>query len=249
LLEGQKTGAGGHLSFGPFFVYRRTRQERAGERGSMQFRDPRVAEVFAEYDARHRDELARARDLPRASFGARRDEFLLPVGTEVGTFLHALVIGRAAQTVLELGTSYGYSTLFLADAAKQCGARVVSIDVDASKQAYAARMLERAGLREQVEFRCGDAAELLAGDRGPWDVVLLDIWKDKYVACFEAFYPALAEEAIVVSDNMIYPEAAREAVRAYRAAVKAKADLQTALLPLGSGIEMSVKWSVGNAKL
>jgi predicted O-methyltransferase YrrM len=215
----------------------------------MRFTDPRVAEVFAEYDARHKRELAAAQELPRGSFGARRDEFLLPVGAEVGTFLHALVIGRHARTVLELGTSYGYSTLFLADAARQCGAGIVSVDVDASKQAYAGQMLERAGLREYVEFRCGDAIELLTGDRGPWDVVLLDIWKDAYVACFEAVYPALAEEGIIVSDNMIYPEGAREAVRAYRAAVKAKLDLQTILLPLGSGIEVTVKWSAENAKL
>ena len=215
----------------------------------MKFADPRVAEVFAEYETRHARELAAARELPRGSFGALRDEFLLPVGADVGAFLHALVIGRAARTVLELGTSYGYSTLFLADAARECGARVVSIDVDAAKQAHAGQMLERAGLRGQVEFRCGDAAELLAGDRGPWDAVLLDVWKDAYVACFEAVYPGLAEEGIIVSDNMIYPEAARGAVRAYRAAVSAKADLQTVLLPLGSGIEVTVKWSVGSAKL
>jgi len=215
----------------------------------MRFADPRVAEVFADYDARHRRELAAARELPRGAFGARRDDFLLPIGAEVGAFLHALVIGRGASTVLELGTSYGYSTLFLADAARECGARVVSVDVDAAKQAYAGQMLERAGLREQVEFRCGDAVALLAGERGPWDVVLLDIWKDLYLPCFEAAYPALAEEAIVVADNMIYPESAREAVRAYRAAVKAKPDLQTALLPLGSGIEVTVRWSAANAKL
>ena len=215
----------------------------------MQFADSRVAEVFADYDARHRRELAAARDLPRGAFGARRDDFLLPVGAEVGAFLQALVIGREAKTVLELGTSYGYSTLFLADAARECGAMVISIDVDSDKQAYAGQMLERAGLREWVEFRCGDAVSLLAEEPGPWDVVLLDIWKDAYVACFEAVYPALAEEAIIVSDNMIYPEGAREAVRAYRKAVKAKADLQTVLMPLGSGIEVSVKWSAANAKL
>lgn len=215
----------------------------------MKFADYRVAEVFAEYDARHQRELAAAQDLPRGSFGARRDEFLLPVGADVGAFLHALVIGRGARTVLELGTSYGYSTLFLADAARECDARVTSIDVDANKQAYARTMLERAGLDGRVEFRCGDAVELLEGAGGSWDVVLLDIWKDMYVPCFEAVYPALAEEAIIVSDNMIYPEGARPAVRAYRAAVKAKPDLHTALLPLGSGIEVTVKWSAGNEKL
>jgi predicted O-methyltransferase YrrM len=215
----------------------------------MKFSDPRVAEIFAEYNARHKRELAAAREFPRGAFGARRDDFLLPVGTEVGAFLHALVIGREARAVLELGTSYGYSTLFLADAARECGAKVVSIDVDPAKQAYAGQMLARAGLREQVEFRCGDAVALLAEDRGPWDVVLLDIWKDMYVSCFEAVYPALAEEAIIVSDNMIYPEGARDAVRAYRAAVNAKPDLQTALLPLGSGIEVSARWNPQNPKL
>lgn len=215
----------------------------------MRFADLRVADVFAEYDARHKRELAAARDLPRGAFGGRRDEFLLPVGAEVGAFLHALVIGRAARHVLELGTSYGYSTLFLADAARECGAKLVSLDVDGAKQAYAGEMLERAGLRDHVEFRCGDAVELLSGGREIWDVVLLDIWKDMYVSCFEALYPALAEEAILVSDNMIYPEGAREAVRAYRAAVKAKADLQTVLLPLGSGIEVTARWSKDNAKL
>lgn len=215
----------------------------------MQFTDPKVAAVFAEYHERHQRELELTRALPRASFGERRDEFLLPVGAAVGAFLHALVAGRKAERVLELGTSYGYSTLFLADAARACGARVVSIDVDGAKQAFAAQMLEKAGLAGHVEFRCGDALELLADDAGPYEVVLLDIWKNLYLPCFEAVYPLLAEEGAIVSDNMIYPESARDAVRAYREAVKAKPDLQSVLLPLGSGIELSVKWSADSAKL
>ena len=213
------------------------------------FTDPRVAEVFAQYDARHKAELEATRDLPIGSFGARRDEFLLPVGAEVGRFLRALAIGRHPGRILELGTSYGYSTLFLADAARQCGARVATVDLDAAKQAYARERLDEAGLAEFVEFRCGDAVSLVEADEGEWGLVLLDIWKDLYVACFEAVYPRLAEEGVIISDNMIYPEGAREAVRRLRAAIKAKGDLQTVLLPLGSGIELTVKWSGGNAKL
>lgn len=215
----------------------------------MHFTDPRAAEVFAQYDARHRHELELTRELPRAAFGDRRDEFLLPVGAAVGNFLRALAAGKDGAVILELGTSYGYSTLFLADAARQCGGGVVSIDVDEAKQAYAADMLGRAGLAEFVEFRCGDALELVAADPGPFDVVLLDIWKNLYLPCFEGVYPKLAEEGAIVSDNMIYPESAREAVRAYRAAVTAKPDLQSVLLPLGSGIELTVKWSAGSDKL
>lgn len=215
----------------------------------MYFSDPRAAEVFAEYSARHQAERALTRDLPPGEFGHRRDEFLLPVGAEVGNFLRALAIGRAPERILELGTSYGYSTLFLADAARICGAKLVTVDVDAAKQDYARGMLERAGLADHVEFRCGDALEVVRADPGEFGLVLLDIWKNLYLPCFEAVYPLLAEEGAIVSDNMIYPESARDAVRAYRQAVKAKPDLQSVLLPLGSGIELSVKWSADSAKL
>ena len=213
------------------------------------FTDPRVAEVFAHYDARHKAELAATGELSPGSFGARRDEFLLPVGAEVGAFLRALVVARRPARILELGTSYGYSTLFLADAARASGAQLVSVDLDADKQAYARERLEHAGLADFVEFRCGDAIGIVEADEGEWGVVLLDIWKDLYVACFEAVYPKLAEEGVIVSDNMIYPEGARDAVRAYRAAVTAKPDLQTVLLPLGSGIEVTARWSPDSARL
>jgi predicted O-methyltransferase YrrM len=213
------------------------------------FTDPRVAEVFAQYDARHRAELALTGELAPGSFGARRDEFLLPVGAEVGALLRALAVARRPGRILELGTSYGYSTLFLADAARMCGAKVVSVDLDAGKQAYARERLEQAGLADFVEFRCGSAIEIVEADSGEWGLVLLDIWKDLYVACFEAVYPKLAEEGVLVSDNMIYPEGARDAVRALRDAIRAKGDLQTVLLPLGSGIELTVRWSAGNVKL
>jgi len=215
----------------------------------MHFNDPRVAEIFAIYQERHQQEQELTRALPPGEFGERRDEFLLPVGAAVGGFLRALAIARAPERILELGTSYGYSTLFLADAARQCGARVVSVDLDPKKQDYAAAMLERAGLAEHVEFRCGDALEVIAADPGEFGLVLLDIWKNLYLPCFEAVYPKLAEEGVIVSDNMIQPASARDAVRAYRAAVKAKPDLQSVLLPIGSGIELSVRWSAGNPKL
>jgi len=215
----------------------------------MEFADPRVAEVFAAYVERHGEENARMRSLAPGEMGARRDEFLLPVGAEAARFLHSLVVARAPRTILELGTSYGYSTLFLADAARRCGARVITVDLDPAKQAYAADMLERAGLGGTVEFRSGDAIAIVETDPGPFDFVFLDIWKDLYVRCFEAVYPKLSDEAVLATDNMVYPEGARESARALRAAINAKSDLQTALLPIGQGIELSVKWNAGNAKL
>ena len=86
----------------------------------MLFSDPRVAEVFAEYQTRAEADQRLMAELGAAG-RARRDEFLLPVGEDVGNLLHALVLAHRPRRILELGTSYGYSTLILADAARAVG--------------------------------------------------------------------------------------------------------------------------------
>lgn len=214
----------------------------------MQFSDPRVQAVYDGYEARNAAEIARTSQ-PGVNGFAIRDELLLPVGREVGQLLHALVLARKPRRILELGTSYGYSTVFLADAARTVGATVITMELADYKQAEARRQLAEAGLADHVEFRLGDAVAMIEADGGQFDFVLLDIWKELYLPCFEAFYPKLSEEAIVAADNMIYPPMARPSVREYRAAVQAKGDMQTALLPVGQGIELAVKWSAGNDKL
>jgi predicted O-methyltransferase YrrM len=214
----------------------------------MNFTDPKVAAVFADYVARDVAEQARMKDMGPAAFGSR-DELLLPVGEAVGAFLHALILARKPARILELGTSYGYSTLVIADAARAVGATLITMELADYKQAYARDQLTRAGLVDVVDFRCGDAVEMIKADSGPIDFILLDIWKELYTPCFDAFYPKLSEEAVIASDNMISPEMARPDVRVYREAVRTKPDLQTVLLPIGQGIELSVKWSDGNDKL
>jgi predicted O-methyltransferase YrrM len=214
----------------------------------MMFSNPKVAAVFADYVARDITEQARMKEMGASAFSSR-DELLLPVGEAVGAFLHALILARRPSRILELGTSYGYSTLVMADAAQAVGAELITMELADYKQAYAREQLAKAGLGGVVDFRGGDAVEMIKADPGPFDFILLDIWKELYTPCFNAFYPKLSEEAIIASDNMITPEMARPDVRVYREAVRAKADLQTVLLPIGQGIELTVKWSAGNGKL
>jgi predicted O-methyltransferase YrrM len=214
----------------------------------MHFTDPAVAQVYAGYAQRLCDEQARMAAMGNGTL-AHRDEFLLPVGPEVGWFLHCLILAKRPARILELGTSYGYSTLFLADAARQVGATLITVDLADYKQAEARANIERAGLADVVDFRLGDAVALIQADPGPFDLVLLDIWKDLYIPCLEAFYPKLSDEGLVAADNMIEPDMVREDARAYRAAVAALPDVETALLPIGSGIALSARWKAGNAKL
>jgi predicted O-methyltransferase YrrM len=215
----------------------------------MNFTDPKVAAVYAEYQARDAIEQERWRTTPMSSGLVDPNEFLLPIGAEVGAFLHALILAHRPNRILELGTSYGYSTLFLADAARAVSATVITMELAEYKQDYARKEIEKAALSSAVDFRCGDAVAMIEADDGPFDFILLDIWKELYLPCFNAFYQKLSDEAIIAADNMIFPEMARADVRKYRAAIRAKTDLQTTLLPIGSGIELTVKWPTGNTKL
>jgi predicted O-methyltransferase YrrM len=209
----------------------------------MSFATKGADAVLADYAKRIAEERIKGQSV------ANRDEFLLPVGPEVGWFLHSLIIAKRPKRVLELGTSYGYSTLFLAEACRQVGARLITMEIADYKQAHARAQMEKAGVSDVIDYRLGDAVEMIKQDSGPFDLVLLDIWKELYAPCLDAFYPKLADEGIVASDNMIEPSRWRESVREYRAGVKALPDMQTVLLPIGSGIELSIRWKAGNAKL
>lgn len=204
--------------------------------------DSKFQELLTHYHARIAEEDRRMKSDP-AGFSKRRDEFLLAIGPEVGRLVHALIIGRGAKRILELGTSYGYSTAFLADAARQTGGRVYTMDLAANKQQYARTRLEEAGLAGQVDWMLGDATQMLKSLKGPFDFVLLDLWKNLYVPCLELFYGKLAPNAVIVADNMLFPEIVRADAEAYRAAVKAKGHLQSVLLPIGNGIELSCLWA------
>lgn len=199
--------------------------------------DQAIEAVLAEYEERSRLEWAGER--PVQITGEERDQLLLSVGPEAGLFLNQLAKGLEAKRILELGTSYGYSTIWLAEAARETGGKVISLDVADYKQAFAQEKLASVGLDGVVEFHSGDALEILQTLEGPFDLVLLDIWKHIYVPALDLFYPNLAPGAVVVADNMLQPVAARPDALAYRRAVRAKANIASVLLPIGQGLEIS----------
>jgi predicted O-methyltransferase YrrM len=198
--------------------------------------------VLADYNERAEREDGFMRQWSPADMLTERDKFLLHVGEEVGHFLSALAVARGARRIVELGTSYGYSTLFLADAARRTGGKVFTIELAAEKQAYAREQIARAGLADHVEWLQGDALELLAGLEGPYDLVLLDLWKELYIPCLELCTPKMAEGGIIAADNILFPEIVRADAEAYRQAVRTVPGAESALLPIGQGIELSSFW-------
>ncbi len=175
--------------------------------------DAAVWAVIGDYEVRARREEELRSTLSEQEAARRLDELLLPVGRATGSLMNLLVKEAEARRILEVGSSYGYSTTWLAEAARAIGGKVISLELRAAKTEYARAQLARAGLDGYVEFRIGDALASLAQLPGPFDFVLIDLWKDLYVPVFELLHPKLAPGATVVADNMLQPESARAHAR------------------------------------
>ena len=201
--------------------------------------DDKIEAVLAEYESRATQETKAIDALTEPEMLRRRDDFLLPVGRGTGTLLNVLAHEMPARTMLEIGCAYGYSTMWLAQAARDVDGLVISLELHQSKVDYAQTMLERAGLAEYVRFVVGDARASLAALDRTFDLVLLDLWKDLYVRCFDMVVPRLNPGAIVVADNMLYPIATRPQAELYRVHVRTRHDMDSVLLPVGSGIEIT----------
>ena len=201
--------------------------------------DEPVKSVLAEYDRRGTQERKLRDHMSEDEWMSHRDDFLISIGRHTGRLLNILIKGAKAQNILELGTSYGHSTVWLAEAAAATGGRVVTIDCAAKKHEYAHAMIKKAGLAAQVDFELGDARDVIGSLPGPFDFVLVDLWKDLYIPCFDLSYPKLSSGALVAADNMINPQSARPDALAYRKHVRAKPHINSVLLTMGSGIELS----------
>ncbi len=201
--------------------------------------DPVIERVLAEFERRAEDEQRRT-SAP-GSPGANLDDLLLSVGREAGMLLYLLATGAQARRILELGTSYGYSTVWLGAAARATGGKVQSLELKDYKIEHARDALTRAGLSTRVEFHAGDCLDTLQSLPGPFDFVLLDVWKDLYLPCFELVHPKLAPGGVICADNMLIPESVRPQAEAYRARVRQAGDLDSVLVEVGNGIEISRK--------
>ena len=200
--------------------------------------DDRIRAVLGEYDARIDAEWKRLREQPPAGgLDQIRDQLLLAVGPDTGRLLNILARSLSKPQILELGTSYGYSGIWLGEAARATGGRVTTMELADYKSKHAREMATKAGLAEFIEHKVGDAVKGIGELDFGIDFVLVDLWKDLYVPCLEAFYPKLNPGAILVADNMRLPDPV--AAKLYQQAVRAKRGMTSVTLPVGSGLEIS----------
>src|SRR4051794_8863766 len=142
--------------------------------------DKAVTDILLEFEKRAEQESEQMRDMDASTMQQHIDEFLLSVGPATGQLMNLLAKEMKAKTILEVGSSYGYSTVWLAEAARATGGKVISLEIRPEKQKHARASIEKAGLGAFVDFRLGDAADLLSKLNESVDFVLLDLWKNLY---------------------------------------------------------------------
>jgi len=130
-------------------------------------------------------------------------DFYIPVSREQGEFLYLTARALDAKNVVEFGTSFGISTLYLASAVSDNGGgKVIGSEIEPSKQARALANLERAGLSTFSEIRLGDAMETLRDGIQPIDLLLLDGWKALSLPILEMLRPRIKPGSVVLADNI-----------------------------------------------
>jgi len=139
--------------------------------------------------------------------GVYRDfaENFLNVSAEFGRFLYVCARARQAGRIVEFGTSFGVSTIYLAAALRDGGGgHLISTELEPAKAARAQQNLADAGLDHLVDIRVGDALETLRdGVEGPVDLVLLDGAFSLYLPVLELVESQLAPGALVIAENAI----------------------------------------------
>jgi len=191
--------------------------------------DPKLSALLDELFRFGDDNDARETERPRR---------MLNITPATGRLLSILIRSSRATRILEVGTSNAYSTIWLADAARATGGRVVTLEADPGKIVLAGENLRHAGCEDQVQIVPGRAAETLPTLSGPFDFVFLDADRASYLTYFELVLPKVVSGGLIVADNVTsHPDE----LAAYLARVKSHPSLFSVTVPVGKGEEISYK--------
>ena len=220
--------------------------------------DPKIEAVldraYREWKAQRRKLIRLLPVLPRLLLGrkldwgdmvARTKDLYLPLEPEQGGLLYVTARAIGARRVVEYGTSFGVSTLYLAAAVRDNGGgSVIGTEIVPEKADVARANFAEAGVGDLIDLRVGDARETLQDCGGPVDLVLLDGFKDIELEVLQILQPQLRPGALVFTDNIFTFKADNADKRRYVA--DPRNGFRAVVLPLKDGMEVAVYTGTGS---
>ncbi len=166
------------------------------------------------------------------------DEFW-NVSHQTGNFMNMLVKIMNAKKVLEIGTSNGYSGLWFADALNETQGKLTTVEFWEKRQCLAKANIEYCGLSHVVNFKTGDAYEVITTEiEDEFDIIFIDANKKEYIRYFEAVHPLLRKGGVILADNIT---SHLEKTKPFVNAISSHKDYQTQILDLPDGLLMAYK--------
>ena len=146
-----------------------------------------------------------ARDEVLAEMETYAQERRFPiVGPLVGRVLHQLVLLTNPTRIFEMGSGFGYSAYWMAKALRQPEARIICTDGSQENADRAAGYLARGGIANRIDYRVGNALEIIDETEGDFDIIYNDIDKDGYPEAFRKAIPRLRSGGLFITDNMLW---------------------------------------------
>ena len=174
----------------------------------------------------------------------RKDFWNLP--HESANFINMLIKMNQIKTVLEIGTSNGYSAIWICNALKETGGHLVSLEFWQKRIDLAEVNLEECKLREFATIKCGSALTLIQelepkdfkNDKLELDMIFIDANKSEYIKYFELVHPLLKKGGIILADNVTSHQ---ETTHPFMEEIYGRKDYQVELLPFDGGLLMALK--------
>ena len=161
------------------------------------------------------------------------------VSPEDGRLLRLLTEAAGAKHVVEVGTSNGYSGIWLCLALQATGGKLTTHEIDPRRAAMARENFKRAGVDKIVTIVEGDAHKQVPKLKGPVDVVFLDADKEGYIDYLNKLLPIVRPGGLILAHNV---RSAAGSMKKYLEAITAKAELETIFLHMqGSGVSVTLK--------
>ena len=142
------------------------------------------------------------RVLERFEWMRQNEGNLWNINAAEGAFLRDLIVKVKAQRALELGTSNGYSSMWIALGLRQTGGHLLTMEIDRGRARVAEENFRAAGLDSLITVAVGDALQEIPKVSGPLDFVFIDVWKQGYIPCLKLALPKVRPGGVIVAHNV-----------------------------------------------
>jgi caffeoyl-CoA O-methyltransferase len=170
------------------------------------------------------------------------------IGPLVGPILRQLAVISGAKRIFEMGSGYGYSAYWFAGGMRN-GGKILCTDSSEDNRKKAMSYLKRGGYDSMIDFRVGDALEIISQQDGPFDIIFNDIDKEGYPEAFDLAIPRLRSGGLFIADNVLWsgrilskkPDSSTQAILEFNRKLFKSKNLLSSILPIRDGVAVAVK--------